>query len=68
MRDSLLLVQPKKETTNFGLRTISYLGSRLWNELPCDLKNASDTDFSVFKSRLKQWKGANLDNMNSFYV
>ena len=68
MRDSLLLVQPKKETTNFGLRTISYLGSRLWNELPCDLKNISDTDISVFKSRLKQWKGANLDNMNSFYV
>ena len=63
-----MLVQPKKETTNFGLRTISYLGSRLWNELPFDLKNVSDTDISVFKSRLKQWKGANIDNMYSFYV
>ena len=36
MRDSSLLEQSRCRTTAFGLRSISYIGAKLWNDLSCD--------------------------------
>ena len=69
LRDPLPLVQQKHNTTNFGLRTFSYVGSKLWNDFPSVLKvNIQETDPPEFKSRLKLWPCPNHDNMPSFYV
>ena len=69
LRDPLPLVQQKHDTTNFGLRTFSYLGSKLWNDFPSSLKiNIEDADILEFKSRLKLWSFPNYEDMPSFYV
>ena len=49
------LLLPQARTTCHGLETISFLGSRLWQALPNDMKQ-SDT-LSTFKRRIKTWKG-----------
>ena len=46
---------PQARTTCYGLETISFLGSRLWQALPNDMKQ-SDT-LATFKRRIKTWKG-----------
>ena len=50
---NLLLSQAR--TTCYGLETISFLGCRLWQALPNDMKQ-SDT-LSSFKRKIKTWKG-----------
>ena len=66
LRDSLKLTQPIKDTTTFGLRSVSYVGSKLWNELPIHIKNAPD--IPQFKIRLKNWTGVDLNTCESFFL
>ena len=68
MRDSSKLVlQPKRNTTAFGLRSFTYFGSKLWNDLPIDFKET--TDFALFRDRLRHWDGPNFDDvMRNFLV
>ena len=65
VRDSSKLVQSKRNTTTFGLRSFTYLGSKLWNDLPNDFK---DADLALFKDRLWHWDGPNIDDVINFYV
>ena len=55
------LEQPKRRTTNYGLRTFSYLGSKLWNEFLSDFNYTCDTDLDELKFFLKHWGAASLD-------
>ena len=68
MRDSSkLILQPKRNTTAFGLRSFTYSGSKLWNDLPIDFKER--TDFALFRDRLRHWDGPNFDDvMRNFLV
>ena len=68
MRDGTILNQPQKRTTKFGLRSFSYLASKLWNDLPPYMKDLSKQDVIEFKSRLKRWHGINMENESNFYV
>ena len=58
---TLKLEQPIRRTTNYGLRTFSYLGSKLWNEFLSDFNYTCDTEISELRSFLKQWEGPSLD-------
>ena len=49
-RNSVKVLQPKRRTTTYGLRTISYTGAKLWNDLSPILSNVGDLD--IFKSSL----------------
>ena len=42
MRDSCMIEQPKRRTITFGLRSFSYVGAKVWNELPTYLKETTD--------------------------
>ena len=55
LRDSSRLDQPLKETTNFGLRSFNYLGSKIWNNLPLNIKNSPD--LISLKIELRDWSG-----------
>ena len=70
LRDSSLLVQPIKNTTNYGLRTFTYLGSKLWNNLPATMKSSVERDITIkdFKIDLKRREHINYENISSFYV
>ena len=43
-RKSVQLVQPLRQTTTYGLRTISYTGANLWNDLPFQIDDISELD------------------------
>ena len=58
MRDSCIIEQPKRRTTTFGLRSFSYVGAKVWNEVPTYLKET--TDFNDLKSLLDTRKGPDL--------
>ena len=66
MRDSSIMVQPKRNSTTFGLRSFSYFGSKLWNDLPNHFKGT--TDFITFKDQLQHWSGPNLSGLVNFHV
>ena len=53
LRNDVRVVQPKRRTTNFGLRTVSYLGAKLWNDNLALLADTLDEDLFMFKSFLK---------------
>ena len=66
LRDSSRLDQPLKETTNFGLRSINYLGSKIWNSLPPHIKNSPD--IISLKLMLKDWSGIDLESSETYFV
>ena len=66
-RNSSLLLQPLKRTTNFGLRSFSYLAPKLWNDLT-NKYDIGDFDMNNFKLFLKEWEGPNYDYISNFYV
>ena len=50
LRNHVKVLQPKRRTTTYGLRTVSYTGAKLWNDLfplLCDVE-----EIDVFKSSL----------------
>ena len=56
MRDSSKLTQPKYNTKTHGYRSFKYLGAKLWNELPTQVKSA--VSINEFKTLIKTWVGA----------
>ena len=68
MRDCLTLVQPKRNITTFGLRSFSYFGSKLFNELPNYMKDVNQLDLDTFKMLLRTWKGPAYYNGENFYI
>ena len=56
LRDHSKLVQPKSNTTTFGINSLRYSGASLWNnKMPADLKET--IDFKHFKTLMKTWTG-----------
>ena len=52
LRNPLPVIKPIKNSTNFGLRSITYLGSNLWNNIKnTTMKQTKDLD--EFKTELK---------------
>ena len=52
LRKKVILIQPKTRTTTYGLRSVSYLGSKLWNDHPFDMTDVSHFDDQAFRSTL----------------
>ena len=59
LRDSSVTEQHRSRTTTFGLRSISYIGAKLWKDLPNDFKKL--TICFYFKQIVKTWSGPSLD-------
>ena len=51
LRNPLNVLQRKKKTTTYGLKSISYTGAKLWNDWFPILSNNVELD--VFKASLK---------------
>ena len=44
-----------KNQTSYGLRSIKFEGTKLWNHLPEDTKSAEN--LNIFKKLIKDWTG-----------
>ena len=55
LRDPLPLLPPKFHTTTYGRNSFTFEASKLWNNLPNDLKHIRDLD--EFSSEIHEWSG-----------
>ena len=62
------LEQPKRRTTTYGLRTFSYLGSKLWNLLASEYSEVNDIDYERLKFLIKYWAGPNHDSAQGHFL
>ena len=46
----------RKRQINFGTKSLESLGSKIWNNMPCDIKSAEN--LNVFKNLFKKWNGS----------
>ena len=53
LRDSSLLEQPKFRKKTFGFRSFRYYGSKIWNDIPFQIKNTDNLD--EFKANITMW-------------
>ena len=49
------VVQPRFNTIKYGKNSFSYIGSHIWNMLPCHFQTAEN--INVFKRLVKTWEG-----------
>ena len=55
LRDNNKLIQPIKRTTTYGIKSLAYYGTHLWNLLPLDVKGA--ITLNNFKKLMRKWAG-----------
>ena len=55
LRDNSKLIQPIKRTTTYGVKSLAYYGTHLWNLLPLDVKGA--ITLNNFKTLMRKWAG-----------
>ena len=60
--------QPQKNTTNYGLRSLSYVGSKLWNDFSYPVYDIHSIDLSTFKKLLADWDGPDCNTVHISYV
>ena len=51
------LVLPSSRTQNYGVNSLAFRGSLLWNSLTPTLKNVESS--KLFKTKIKSWSGGN---------
>ena len=66
MRNPVKIIQPKRKTTHYGLRTFTYTGAKMWNELPFGLTSIDDIEINEFKRLLNTWEGPDSGSTFSF--
>ena len=49
MRQAVKSVQPRRKTTTVGLKTVSYLGAKLWNDNAVLCNELWNEEFLTFK-------------------
>ena len=58
LRDDNKLIQPLKRTTTYGIKSLAYYGTHLWNVLLHDIKGS--LTLNNFKTLLKKMGGPKL--------
>ena len=53
LRNDNKLIQPLKRTTTFGIKSVAYFGTHLWNMLPNHIQNS--VSLYDFKSLIRKW-------------
>ena len=57
MRNSSNVMLNRFQTVKYGYSSFKYLGAKIWNNLPNEVKNAMDVN--TFKHELKSYKNCN---------
>ena len=54
IRDNNRLTQFRYDTAKYGFKSIKYLGVKLWNDLPVEVKNTEN--LAILKNLIKNWR------------
>ena len=64
-RDDVLSI-PKVKTTNHGIKSISFLGPKIWNSLPNEIKSSRNAN--QFKTLIKKTGFSKMNARAAFAV
>ena len=59
----ILILNQLQFNSKYGRRSFSYIGPRLWNEIPSNMKQI--TDIEVFKKHLKTFMYTNFEDFKA---
>ena len=62
LRRDISLIQPKKETETYGIRSLSYIGAKLWNDMNFKIDDLESISPDDFKEMLVSWNGPDLNS------
>ena len=66
MRNSKILDQPSRNTVTYGIQSISYLGPKIWNLLPPDIRNIET--LGEFKLQIRNIELREIDASYNYFV
>ena len=53
LRNGSALVSTNKKKTNLGIKSISYLAQKIWDQVPEEIKDGKS--LNIFKQKIKAW-------------
>ena len=53
LRNKSILFSTKAKTTSYGINSITYMGPKIWNFVPDEIKESKS--LIVFKHKIKTW-------------
>ena len=62
LRNDIAVIQPRKKTTTYGIRSLSYIGAKLWNDMKFRIDDLENISIDDFKEMLNSW---NMPEPNS---
>ena len=68
LRNPIRIIQPVRRTTQFGIRSVSYIGAKLWNDLPLGNIHPSDIDICDFKLLVRSLQGSQYDESFTSFI
>ena len=54
LRSNTDFVRSSVSTSSFGLNSLRYFASKVWNIVPSDIKDASN--INIFKNKIRKWE------------
>ena len=60
------VIQPKRNTITYGIRSLAYIGAKLWNDMKFDFDNFEEMELCTFKQMLMNWKGPDSNSSYSY--
>ena len=66
-RNEKIIIQPETNKVTYGIRSLSYVGAKLWNDMKFKFDNFDEMEIHDFKRLLNNWNGPDL-NLFDHYV
>ena len=66
LRNEMSVIQPKRNTITYGIRSLAYIGAKLWNDMKFDFDNFEEMELCTFKQMLMNWKGPDSNSSYSY--
>ena len=63
LRSGIQLEKPSINTVQFGGESMVYLGAKIWEVIPENIKSPESVD--IFKSKIKKWEIYNTRNLST---
>ena len=66
-RNEKIIIQPETNKVTYGIRSLSYVGAKLWNDMKFKFDSFDEMEIHDFKRLLNNWNGPDL-NLFDHYV
>ena len=65
-RNEKIIIQPETNKVTYGIRSLSYVGAKLWNDMKFKFDNFDEMEIHDFKRLLNNWNGPDLNSFKHY--